>query len=156
MATKKTSGVEAIKIRRPKRHRANSKECALMLLHLIDAKQKEMDRPLSRFCVSSLSLERMWGRSRITPKLTERVAQWLLRAGRIFFFAGDSYGVILISAVEGWARLSSKRISAEIEDALAGDFDFSALEHLLVDASEVDPTKAGGSSMVARGDVDLS
>jgi hypothetical protein len=119
-----------------RRYMAEPKECALLLLRLLQAKEREIGRPLSRFCVSSLSLERMWGRRRITPELAEAVGEWLFRAGRVFFFTGDSYGVILTSAVDGWARLSSKRLEAEINEVLAGQYDFTTLEHLLVDASE--------------------
>jgi hypothetical protein len=117
------------------RYRPDARECALLLLRLIQAKESESGRPLSRFRVAEISLRRIWGRSRITPEFVEDVSEWLLRAGRVLFFAGGSYGVILVSAVESWSRLSSKRIAPEIEQVLAGAYDFSGLEELLNAAS---------------------
>jgi hypothetical protein len=113
------------------RYMPDAKECALLLLRLIQAKEEDSGRPLSRFRVAEISLTRMWGRHRITPEFIEDVNEWLLRAGRVLFYAGSSYGVILVSAVESWSRLSSKRIALETDRALAGDYDFSALEELL-------------------------
>jgi hypothetical protein len=111
------------------------RECALLLLLLIKGKEDEIGKPLSRFRVAELTLRRIWGRRRITPELVEDVNEWLDRADRVLFFAGNSYGVILTSAVESWSRISSKRIQAEIDAVLAGTFDFSALERLVSPSS---------------------
>jgi hypothetical protein len=113
----------------------NAKECALLLLLLIKDKEDEIGRPLSRFRVAELTLRRIWGRRRITPELVEDVNEWLDRADRVLFLAGDSYGVIRTSAVESWVRISSKRIQAQTEAVLAGAFDFSPLERLLSPSS---------------------
>jgi hypothetical protein len=109
----------------------DARECALLLLRLIQAKESDSGKPLSRFRIAEISLRRMWGRHRITPEFIGDVNEWLLRAGRVLFFAGSSYGVILVSAVESWSRLTSKWIAPETEKALAGACDFSALEELL-------------------------
>jgi hypothetical protein len=108
-----------------------ARECALLLLLLIKTKEDETGKTVSRFRVSELTLCRMWGRRRITPEFVEAVNDWLARADRVLFFSGSSYGVILTSAVESWSRISSKRIQAEIDAALAGTFDFEALEEML-------------------------
>jgi hypothetical protein len=113
----------------------NAKECALLLLLLIKEKEREIGKPLSRFRVAELTLRRIWGRRRITPELVEDVNEWLDRADRVLFFAGNSYGVIRTSAVESWVRISSKRIQAQTEAVLAGAFDFSPLERLLSPSS---------------------
>jgi hypothetical protein len=120
----------------PARHMLDAKECALLLLRLIDAKETESGRTLSRFRVAEISLRRIWGRQRITPEFVGDVNEWLARAGRTLFFAGNSYAVILTSAVDSWSRLSSKWIAREIEEALAGAYDFAALEHLLTTKEE--------------------
>jgi hypothetical protein len=112
-------------------HMPDAKECALLLLRLIQAKESDSGKPLSRFRIAEISLRRMWGRHRITPEFIGDVNEWLLRAGRVLFFAGSSYGVILVSAVESWSRLASKWVSEETEAALSGTYDFSTLEELL-------------------------
>ena len=120
----------------PARYAPNARECALLLLRLIQAKESETGRALSRFRVAEISLRRIWGRHRITPEFVDEVNEWLLRAGRTLFFAGNSYGVIMTSAVESWSRLSSKRIAQEIKEVLAGAYDFATLEQLLITKDE--------------------
>jgi hypothetical protein len=113
------------------RYMPDARECALLLLRLIQAKETESGKALSRFRVAEITLRRIWGRHRITPDFIGDVNEWLLRAGRTLFFAGNSYGVILTSAVESWARLSSKWIAPEVDDVMAGFYDFAGLEQLL-------------------------
>jgi hypothetical protein len=120
----------------PARYAPNARECALLLLRLIQAKESETGRALSRFRVAEISLRRIWGLHRITPEFVDEVNEWLLRAGRTLFFAGNSYGVIMTSAVESWSRLSSKRIAQEIKEVLAGAYDFATLEQLLITKDE--------------------
>jgi len=114
----------------------DAKESALLLLRLIESKETESGRALSRFRVAEISLRRIWGRQRITPEYVGDVNEWLARAGRTLFFAGNSYGVIMTSAVESWSRLSSKRIAQEIKEVLAGAYDFATLEQLLITKDE--------------------
>lgn len=118
------------------RYMPNEKECALLLLRLIQAREEESAKPLSRFRVSEISLKRMWGRHRFTPDFIADVNEWLLRAGRCLFYAGGSYGVIQVSVVGSWLRLTSKRITPEIDKALGGGADFSSLEELLSAATD--------------------
>src|SRR5512136_1173424 len=75
------------------RHMPDAKECALLLLRLIQAKEEDSGKPLSRFRVAEISLKRIWGRHRITPDFVDDVNGWLQRAGRVLFYAGNSYGV---------------------------------------------------------------
>ncbi|MGA2636441.1 hypothetical protein [Methylocella sp.] len=117
----------------------------MLLLMLIQKKEIDIGKVLSRFRIAELSLRRMWGRHRITPQFVDDVNEWLLRAGRTLFSAGNSYGVILTSAVESWSRLASKRIDPEITGVLAGGYDFTALEQLLVTEVEgVEEDSSGG------------
>jgi len=74
----------------------------------------------------------LWVRNRITPEFVEEVVEWLAGAGVTLFFAGSTYGVIKTSVVEGWARTTSKRLSAELRDVATGKYKFAQLEHLLV------------------------
>jgi len=137
IATKNLKSVSQVKRRSvAARHMLDSKECALLLLRLIQNKEEESARPLSRFRVAEITLKRMWGRHRFTPAFIMDVNEWLLRAGRTLFYAGGSYGVILVSAVESWSRLTSKRIAPEIEKALGGTYEFLVLEELLCEATD--------------------
>jgi hypothetical protein len=42
----------------------------------------------------------------------------------------------MTSAVESWSRLTSKRIDQEVKKVLAGDYDFTELEQLLITKDE--------------------
>lgn len=117
------------------RYMPDARECALLLLRLIEAKANGTAKPLSRFRVAELSLRRMWGRQHITREFIGDVNEWLFRAGRVLFFAGNSYGVISVNVVESWSGLTSKLISSETNQALAGAFDFTSIEGLLNAAS---------------------
>jgi hypothetical protein len=63
----------------------------------------------------------------------EEVAEWLSGAGITLFFADSTYAVVRTSVVESWPRVTSKRVSADIQAVARGTFDFSRLEHLLVE-----------------------
>jgi hypothetical protein len=54
------------------------------------------------------------GRSRISPEFVEKAAEWLSGAGVTLFFADTTYAVVKTSAVEGWPRVTSKRITADL------------------------------------------
>ncbi len=119
------------------RHMLEAKECALLVRRLIEVKAEGATKPLSRFRVAELSLRRMWGRQRLTQDFIGEVNEWLFRSGWVLFFAGNSYGLISVDVVEGWSRLTSKLISAETSQALAGRYDFTALEELLTVKEDV-------------------
>src|SRR3954451_13719378 len=89
--------------------------------------RKEILRPR----IAEISLKRLWGRRRISPEFVEEVAEWLSGAGVTLFFADSTYAVVKTSVVESWARITSKRISADGRAVARGAFDFSKLEHLM-------------------------
>jgi hypothetical protein len=128
----------------------DARECTLLLLRLIQAKEIESNGPVSRFRISELSLQRTWGRRRITPDFIEAVNEWLFRADRVIFYAGSSYGVLLTDAVESWIRLSSHRVAAEVEEVLAGAYDFKKIEDLLGGAVEVNEEEANARPKIVR------
>jgi hypothetical protein len=74
---------------------------------------------------------RGWGRRRISPEFAEEVAEWLSSAGVTLFFAGSTYAVVKTSVVESWPRVTSKRLSADLQKVAQGTFDFDTLEPLL-------------------------
>src|SRR3954469_4642088 len=113
-------------------YKPTPRECALLVLHLIHAKEQERGKPLLRQRIAEMSLKRLCGRRRISPEFVEVGAEWLSGAGVTLFFAGSTYAVVKNSVVESWPRVTSKRISADVRAVAQGTFDFSRLEPLMV------------------------
>src|SRR5215211_1550676 len=89
-------------------YKPTARECALLLLRLIEVKEKERQREVSRLRIAEISLKRLWGRRRISPEFAEEVAEWLSGADFTLFFAGTTYAVVKTSVVESWPRTTSK------------------------------------------------
>ena len=75
---------------------------------------------------------KLCGRTRLTNDLLFEIQEILLQAGWALFWAGSSYAVIKVSAVEGWARIASKWIRDDLEKVKRGSYDFDELEKLLL------------------------
>lgn len=113
------------------RYMPSARECALLLLHLIEIKEAAAKREFARIRVYEVSLRRLWCRQQVTPDLIRDVNEWLLFAGRALFFAGTTYAIVRTSAVDGWPPMAAKRARDVIDAVTVGDFDFSTLEHLI-------------------------
>jgi hypothetical protein len=117
----------------------DDQECAILLLRLLELRNAKEDSsekdssPVSRVRLSELTLTRLWARDRISRELLEGVQEWLSRGGWSLFFAGTTYAAVRSSAVLGWARLSSKRMTEDIKQVRNGSFDFDRHLHLLED-----------------------
>ena len=126
-------------------------ETALLLVLLAESKDKELSREkpnlkkITRFRVSEATLKRVGVRGRISSGFLEELQEWLLAAGWALIFAGTTYALIKVTAVEGWTRLASKRIAAELEAVKKGKFDFASQQHLLssVDSNGDDDDSGG-------------
>lgn len=118
------------------RYRPNAKECALLLLRLIEAKEEDRGGSMTRVRLSEITLKRLWDRKRLIQDFLLEVEEWLLVGGWALVFAGETYGAVKVDAVSGWPRVTSKRLSEEIEAVTEGTFDFSNLERLLQPATE--------------------
>jgi hypothetical protein len=105
-------------------------ECAILLL-LLARSGENRSKEITRFCISEITLKRLWHRSRITDELLKDVQEWLSRAGWTIFFAGGLYAMMRVDVVENWVRLSSKRLAAELEKVGNGTFDFEKHAHLI-------------------------
>ena len=112
-------------------YKPTARQCALLLLRLIEVKEQEMGRAVSRLRIAEVSLKRLWGRRRISPEFTEEVAEWVSDAGITLFYAGSTFAIVTTSVVESWPRVTSKRLSADLQEVARGSFDFSTLERLL-------------------------
>jgi hypothetical protein len=116
-------------------------QASLLLLRLREARDDEKkeknkqrdteERGTTRFRVSELTLKRICGRPRLHPEFVIEMQDCLLQAGWVLFFAGSSFGMIKLEAVETWTRLGSKRIADELDVVAKGGFDFAALVRLV-------------------------
>jgi fido (protein-threonine AMPylation protein) len=116
--------------------RPDERQCAMLIAHLLATKQQEMEkgREITRARLSEITLQRLFKRRRISPEFLAEVQEWLFRIGWVLFFAGATYAVVTMKVVDGWGRISSKRIGDDLEKVGAGEFDFGSLEHLLVES----------------------
>jgi hypothetical protein len=112
-------------------YKPTARECALLLLRLIEVKEKERQREVSRLRIAEISLKRLWGRRRISPEFAEEVAEWLSGADFTLFFAGTTYAVVKTSVVESWPRTTSRRLSVDLLEVARGAYKFSDLERLM-------------------------
>jgi hypothetical protein len=112
------------------------RECAMLLLGLIEAKQTEAGKDVTRTRLSEATLRKLWCRSRLTTEFVHEVQEWLFMAGWILFFAGSTYAMVNVRVVDAWMRISSKRMAEEIADVQRAKFVFAKLEHLLLRKEE--------------------
>jgi hypothetical protein len=112
--------------------RPDERQCAMLVAHLLATKQQEVPGKISRARLSEITLQRLFKRQRITAKFLAEVQEWLFRIGWVLFFAGTTYAVVKMKVVDGWGRISSKRIKSDLADVGTGEFDYNSLEHLLL------------------------
>ena len=114
--------------------RPDERQCAMLIVHLLEAKQEGLpgDREVTRARLSEITIQRLFKRQRISPEFVAEVQEWLFRVGWVLFFAGTTYAVVKMKVVDGWGRISSKRIQRDLEKAGTGEFDFDTLEPLLL------------------------
>jgi hypothetical protein len=113
-------------------YQPTARECAMLNLRLIEAKQTETGKDVTRTRLSEATLRKLWCRSRLTTEFVHEVQEWLFMAGWVLFFAGSTYAMINVRVVDGWMRISAKRMATEIAEVRRAKFDFAGLEHLLL------------------------
>jgi hypothetical protein len=117
----------------PRYHQPSARECALLILRLLQAREDEVGREVSRVRISQSTLRTLCGRSQIGNDLLLEVQEFLLAAGWCLFCIGPThFAIIKKKAVEGWPRISSARIRSELTDVLREQYDFEQLEPLLL------------------------
>jgi hypothetical protein len=119
---------------RPDRlYQSSARECAILILLLLEVRAKEIRKDLSRARISQNTVRRMCGRGQLTTDFVLDLQNILLGAGWCMFCAGPThYAVIRTKAVEGWSRISSNRISKELNDVSRGRYNFKNVERLLL------------------------
>jgi len=114
-------------------HQPSARECALLVLRLLQVREDEVGREVSRARISQNTLRSLCGRSQIPIDLLLEIQEFLLVAGWCLFCVGPTYfAIIRKKAVEGWPRMSSGRIKSELTDVSRRQFDFERLEPLLM------------------------
>jgi hypothetical protein len=112
------------------RYKPTPRECTLLFLHLIEARETETGKSMTRARLSEITLKRLWNRERLTEQFLAEVEEWFLTEGWALVYAGSTYAAVKTDAVQNWPRVSSKRIRADIESVGKGEFDFNKLEEL--------------------------
>jgi hypothetical protein len=115
----------------PKQYQPDAQECAILLILLIRAGQTGGEREISRVRLAEITLKRLWGRHRLTNDFLADVQEWLFRAGWALFYAGTTFAMVKTKAVEGWPRVSSKRLQDQLADVAKGQFNFDRYFDLL-------------------------
>jgi hypothetical protein len=113
-------------VRRP--YKPDPQECAILLTLLVKSKATDSGKETTRLRVAEITLKRLWGRHRLSEDFLLEVEEWLFRAGWTLFYAGTTFALVTTKSVQGWPRVSSKRLAAELEQVADGEFDFD--EHL--------------------------
>jgi hypothetical protein len=128
--SKRSKGAAAHKL-----HLADARQCALLLLRLFELRNKTRKargvKPMTRAKLTAPMLKTLWNRQRLASDFLQEVADWLLMAGWVFFFAGPVYAAVQVSAVQNWPRVSTAPINEDLKDIAEGEFVFDALERLL-------------------------
>ena len=121
-------------------HLPTPRECALLILRLVQVREQELQareeetrRGVSRARISQTTLLTLCRRSRLSETFLTDVQEFLLAAGWCLFrVSATYYAIIKREAVEGWARISSARISEELTAVSRGTYNFERLEPLLL------------------------
>jgi hypothetical protein len=117
-------------------------QCALLILLLIQArenelKKKESKREVSRARISQNTIRRLCGRGQLSADFMLEVQEYLLAAGWALFCIGPNYyALIKLESVQGWSRISSKRIVNELAEVRRGSFKWEAYKELLTPAQD--------------------
>ena len=109
------SGTSLGKEKIPRLRLVTSREAALLLLRLFELREAKRDKPMTRAKLTVAMLKTLWKRPRLAPEFLQEVADWLLIAGWVFFYAGPTYAAVRVSAVKNWPRVSSKSIASELK-----------------------------------------
>jgi hypothetical protein len=114
-------------------HRPSARESALLVLRLLQVREEEVGREVSRARISQTTLRSLCGRGQISNDLLLEIQEFLLVAGWCLFCVGPThFAIIRKKAVEGWPRISSGRIKSELTDVSRQQYNFERLEPLLM------------------------
>ena len=119
-----------------------SQQSALLIALLIDAREKELEskggrRRISRARISQNTIRKLCRRAHLPDSFLQDLQLQLLAAGWALFCASPShFGVVKVESVQGWGRISSKRIARHLDQVARGSFPWKEYEHLLLAAGD--------------------
>jgi hypothetical protein len=116
---------------RSNKHKPDARQCALLLLRLIEERGQRRKEKTTRVRLAELTLKKLWNRKRLTDQFLEEVGEWLLTAGWVLIYASSTFGAVKIDVVENWPRVSFKNLTHEIDQVVRDKFNFDNLEHLM-------------------------
>jgi hypothetical protein len=125
-------GVKAMTERITRPYQPDAQECAILLLLLIQPRGLRR-KEHTRFRLAEITLKRLWKRPRLRDEFLLEGQDWLLRAGWALFYGGTAFGLVKTEAVDGWPRVTSKELEAELHEVVRGQFDFARHYQLLLD-----------------------
>jgi hypothetical protein len=130
-------------------HFPTQRQCALLILRLIRARDEEFEtkgvkRNVSRARISQNTIRKLCGRSQFSPDFLLEVQEYLLAAGWALFCIGPThYAIIKLESVLGWGRISSTRIADELKLVPRGNFPWKEQESLLTSELSDDSAVSG-------------
>jgi hypothetical protein len=116
------------------RYKPDGRECALLLLQLIDEREgrrKGRKGGMTRVRLAEVTLKDLWNRELLTDGFLRDVQDWLLTAGWTLFYAGKTFGAVKTAAVQNWPRASSTRLTPTLVKVKSGKFNFDDLAHFI-------------------------
>ena len=105
----------------------------MLFLHLIETRDDEVEKALTRVQLSVVTLRRLWCRSDVSQALIAEVNEWLTRAGWSLFLSDGAYGAVRTGIVARWPRVTTKSIVETLSDVTLGKCNFEAFEPLLAE-----------------------
>jgi hypothetical protein len=125
-------------------------QVALLILRLVQARDEEFEekglkRRVSRARMSQNTIRRLSGRSQISNDFLVEVQEHLLAAGWVLFCIGPTYyALIKLESVQGWNRISTKRIAEDLKKVRRGIFQWEDYKSLLMPTRDDADAEDGG------------
>ena len=114
------------------RHKPDPRQAASLFLHMIDARETLLGKPMTRVRLPEVTLKELWNRERLTEQFLADVREWMLSAGWALIDGGSTFGAVKVDAILNWPRVSLKRLRKDLTKVAAGQYDYEQLEHLWV------------------------
>ena len=109
-------------VRRPRMHQVTAREGAVLMILVLETREDETGIPVTRARLSQDTVRKILCRSQVSPEFFFELQEILLRAGFAFFAIGsDYYAIIRLTKVEGWSRISSRRIDGTLAQVRRGE-----------------------------------
>jgi hypothetical protein len=109
----------------------DARQCALLLLALLEKRATKRNRTLSRARLSELTLRKLWQRNSFGPSFVFAVNEWLNDVSWAIFFAGTTYGAVRTGVVESWTTVAAKWLAEDADAIAGGTYDYADLEQTL-------------------------